>query len=669
MGHFSTRAIAFGLFLLLWPQSISAEVDEYFLTVEEQIVNFSGTEVPALTVNGTIPAPTIEWTEGNVARVHVTNKLKVETSIHWHGILLPNRQDGVSYLTTPPILPGSTHTFEFPVIHSGTYWYHSHTGLQEQKGVYGAIVIHPKTKAIQSDRDYTVVLSDWTDEDPKEVLRTLKSGSHYYALKKGAMQSLLGAWQAGGLADTFHRELMRMPPMDISDVAYDAFLMNGARETKFEASAGDLIRLRIVNAGASTYFYLQFAGGPMQIISADGVNVEPVTTERLLIAVAETYDLLIKVPEQGSFEFRATAQDGSGFASGFLGSGVKKPAPDVPDPNLYKMHGHGQHQMMSEDSHMHQHDSERPSAPYDQLKARAPTALSDERTFREYTFELSGDMERYVWMMNGKTLTEADYIKVRRGENVRFKLVNTTMMHHPMHLHGHFFRVLNAHGRYSPLMHTVDVPPLESRTIEFAADKDKDWFFHCHILYHMKAGMSRIVRYQDSKMDPDIASMRDKLFMNPWYPWAKANFLSQMSDGEINLANTRNTLSVEWEAEWGEDYEVTPYYSRYFNRFFSLFAGANLESGHNRGVFGFDYLLPLMLHTRHWVDTEGEFRFSAERHIQLSERISIFGEAEYDTAELWEGVAGADYVLGKHLSLVGQWHSEFGAGGGIQIKY
>ena len=234
--------------------TLFAETLEYELRIAEQELSLSGSPAKALTVNGSVPAPVLEFTEGDIARIRVVNTLEEETSIHWHGILLPNRQDGVSYLTTPPILPRSSHTFEFPLIQSGTYWYHSHTGLQEQRGVYGAIVIHPKIEKQKADREYVLVLSDWTDENPAEVLRTLKRGSHYYALKKDAMQSILGASQAGALGSYFHREIMRMPPMDISDVAYDAFLINGRAKLELEASPGELVRLRVVNASASTYF-------------------------------------------------------------------------------------------------------------------------------------------------------------------------------------------------------------------------------------------------------------------------------------------------------------------------------------------------------------------------------------------------------------------------------
>jgi CopA family copper-resistance protein len=484
------RSFYLSLFLLFVSSLSYADVREYNLVINYQKVNFTGRDVEAMTINGSIPGPTLRFKVGDIARIHVRNEMDVETSIHWHGILLPNLQDGVPYLTTPPILPGTTYTYEFPVKHSGTYWYHSHTGLQEQRGVFGSIVFEPHSTNIKTDLDHVVVISDWTDENPDEVLRTLKSGNDYYSLKKGSMQSLLGAAKADAIGDVLKRSWMRMPPMDISDVAYDRFIINGKPSSVIEADPGQSVRLRVINAAASSYFYLQYAGGNMKVISADGVDVQPVEMNRFLIAVAETYDVIITVPEKGAYEFRATAQDGSGHTSLFIGRGEKVTASHVPKPDLYKMHG-GDHKMEGDAMQGMDHSkmgmempmNERPMPPYDNLRSLHSTALSKEYPVREIRLELTGDMERYVWSMNGKTLNEADMIKINKGENVRFIMVNKTMMHHPMHLHGHFFRVVNKHGDYSPLKHTFDVPPLGKTVIEFYADEEKDWFFHCHVLY------------------------------------------------------------------------------------------------------------------------------------------------------------------------------------------
>ena len=330
--------VSFILFTLNWVSFGFAEVVEYDLNISYKTLNITGKNVKAMALNDSIPGPTLRFQEGDVARIRFKNSMDVATSVHWHGILLPYRQDGVPYVASLPIEPGETKSFEFTIIQTGTYWFHSHTGLQEQRGVYGSIVITPKDgERVSSDQDKVIVLSDWTNENPDEILRTLKSGSDYYSLKKGTMQNLLGAAKEGALMDVFKRSQMRMPPMDVSDIAYDAFLANGKVEMTLPAKPGEKIRLRFINSATATYFYLQFAGGPVQIISSDGKDVQPVKVDRFLMAIAETYDLIVTVPENGSYEFRATAQDGSGHTSIFIGSGKRILAPNVPKPDLYKM--------------------------------------------------------------------------------------------------------------------------------------------------------------------------------------------------------------------------------------------------------------------------------------------------------------------------------------------
>ncbi len=273
---------------------------EYDLYVTDTMVNFTGKRRHAIAINGQIPAPILEFTEGDTAIIRVHNLMKMETSIHWHGILLPNKEDGVPYLTTSPVEPGETYTFTFPLIHSGTYWYHSHTMVQEQSGLYGSIVIHPAQPEPQL-KEYVLLLSDWTDENPHQVMRYLKRGGEWYAIKKGALQSYGEAIAAGAFKDKLKQEWQRMPAMDVSDVYYNKFLLNGQETNEFkDAKPGEVIRLRIINGSASTYFNLQYANSYMRIIAADGINVTPVNVNKLEIAIAETYDVLITVPETGA---------------------------------------------------------------------------------------------------------------------------------------------------------------------------------------------------------------------------------------------------------------------------------------------------------------------------------------------------------------------------------
>jgi len=783
--------VAFIIFIHIQAQAATVE---YELTIAQQEVNFTGKPTQGMTINSGIPGPTLRFKEGDYARIYVHNEMRVETSIHWHGLLVPPDMDGVPYISFPPIGPGTTFTYEFPIRQSGTYWYHSHTSLQEQSGVYGSIVIEPRQNALKVNHDYVVLLSDWTDEDPHEVNRTLKRGSEWYAIQKGGDQSILGAASLSMLGDYLKRELQRMPAMDIADVAYDLFLANGKPESTLPARPNDTVRLRIIDGSATTYFHLEFAGGPMTIVAADGLDVEPFKENRFLIGVAETYDVLVQVPASGAYEFRATAHDGSGYSSVWIGSGQRHPAPDVPKPNLYHTMGDlslkqifsltpagtmgmpdrkveagkfDQPGMMRMDSMdmgaMHDMESMkqsanhnkmkmvgmdhkpsvgdtsknggmtmdhptsiaegmareghsmsipiqasrigkkyatdfrllaadvaasknlavdgdpgRPGPPYAKLRATKPNAFSKDKPVREIRFTLDGDMERYVWFLNNKPLSESDSIRIREGEVARFIMINRTMMHHPMHLHGQFFRVINGQGDYTPLKHTVDVASMSTTVIEFDANEFGDWFFHCHLLYHMKGGMARVVHYEGFTLDPQLAEVRPNLYKDFWYFWGQGDVLTNMTEGFLMFSNTRNILTAEWELGWQEvddtEWEGIFTYDRYINRFLSIFAGAYLlgerdELDETRGVFGFRYLLPLNLESRAWIDTDGGARFNLGKSFELTPRLALYGEAQFDTHDKWEGRTRLSYLVHKNLSVVGQWHSDYGFGGGLQIRF
>ena len=557
---------------------------EYDLYIDHLMVNFTGKEKMSMAINGGIPGPVLHFNEGDTAIIHVHNKLKnEETSIHWHGLLLPNEEDGVPYLTTAPIKAGQTHTFKFPLIQTGTYWYHSHTMLQEQSGIYGSIVIHPPGwNESASMKEHIIMLSDWTDENPHEVMRNLKRGIDYYAIKKNSVQSWGEALAKRYLKDRAKTEWMRMPAMDVSDVYYNRFFINGKSDHVFtDAKPGDSLRLRIINGSASSYQWVQYAGSKMKVVAADGIAVQPIEVDRILVAIAETYDVEIKLPDDGmAYEFRATAQDISGYASLYLGESMKMKAPDLPKLDYFALmremnnmanmagmdmsnmkgmkmegepKGHDMGDMKMENMGM-KNDSSMKDIPkdtsmmamkmdttsmkemnmdstmtmprdtamsnmdmskmsmgnmnmggqsevtltYNMLRSPAPTVLNDQLPMREIKLSLTGNMIRYVWSFDNKTLSQSDKIVIRKGENVRVILVNNTMMRHPLHLHGHFFRFLNEQGEYSPMKHTFDIGPMETVTIEFYANEEKDWFFHCHILYHMMAGMARVVSYENS---------------------------------------------------------------------------------------------------------------------------------------------------------------------------
>ncbi len=740
-----------------------AKTVSYDLNLSEMTVNFSGKERPAMAINGSIPGPTLRFTEGDDALIRVKNDLKEDSSIHWHGILLPNDQDGVPHVNMAPITPGETREFRFRLRHGGTFWYHSHSGLQEQLGIYGSIVITPKGgERIKTDRDLVVVLSDWTNESPYDVLAQLRAGREWQQIKKGTAQSIVGAIQHDALPDMVKRSMRRMPPMDFSDVGYDAFLANGKPAAEFPAQPGETVRLRLINASAASYYHLEYAGGPMKIIAADGTDVQPVVTGRFLFAIAETYDLLVKVPQRGgAWELRATAQDGTGHSSLFIGQGERHAAPDVPKPNVYKpmagmgdmggmsgmsdktgkdnmkgmdhsgMAGMGEGDMAEPAPAMDHStmagmkgmsppksakkpdamadmkgmdhstmpmpaekqsratmkdmppmagmqgmdDPERPGSPYEKLRALRSTAISDSRPLREYTFRLQGDMIRFVWTLDGKTFSEADMVNVRQGEKVRFTFINDSMMHHPMHLHGHFFRLVTSAGNLSPMKHTVDVPPMSSHTIEFAADEPGDWMMHCHVLYHLAIGMARVVHYEDAPPNPHLMTGAMMTEHDPKLFFGEGILLSNMTEGTASWENNRNGLMAHWQSRIGNgsdtDYEVGLDYDRFITSNLSTFASYEWSNGinDNRAMFGARYLLPFLIQSQASLDTDGDFRFTVSKVFPITARFSLFGRAQYDTKARWETAAGAEYLLHKNLSLVGQWHNQYGWGIGAALRF
>ena len=527
----------------------------YNLIVEEKMVKIGEKEIMGMTINGSIPGPILRFKAGNYAVIYVQNNMDVETSIHWHGILLPNFFDGVPYITTPPVKPGKVFKYEFPIKQSGTYWYHSHTALQEQRGIYGSIVIESEEENIEYDRDLVIVLGDWTYEKPRSVLRTLKRGLEWYNIKKGTVAPLTEVISRGALGAQLNFWRQRMEGADISDVYYPYFIANGKPVIEYpDFNAGEKIRLRIINAAASTQFWLTFGGEAPLLVAADGLVVDPVRKNKTFIAVAETYDFIVHIPDGGKLEVRATAQDGTGKASVFLGTGDTLHAPDdLARPDLIRMMKemaamnmkmgapaaklnpkketpyemmekyrmdmkHNNHSQKDEteamphnkkvknledSSHKKQHqpqnkengkelknhtghemnkentpadNNERPMSTegmdagqmmahgemfaefnYDYLKAPEKTTIENQKPAREILLNLTGNMNRYIWSFNGVPLSEGDDIRIKKGEIVRIILNNLTMMHHPMHLHGHFFRVLNKNGEYSPLKHTVNV--------------------------------------------------------------------------------------------------------------------------------------------------------------------------------------------------------------------
>ena len=958
-------------------------VVEYHLYVKDTTVNYTGRKRKAIAINGSIPAPTLRFTEGDSAVIYVHNLLREEVSIHWHGILLPNEQDGVPLLNTTPIRRGQTHTFRFRIIQSGTFWYHSHTEFQEQVGLYGPLVLLPATpNTTRPKAEEVLQLSDWRDERPGSIMRSLKRRQDWYAIKKKGVQSWGEAIVKGHLGDKVQMEWTRMPGADVSDVYYPVQLMHGKPVQTFEKyRKGDSVVLRVINGSAATYYWLQYSGGKMTVLAADGNDVRPVDVDKLLIATAETYDVLIRIPDNGQYEFRATAQDITAQASAFFGSGPQVKAKDIPKLDylvlmnemnkmtwmmkgmgmkmkmgLYMempemdmssmgampgMDGAGQMGNMGHDTsmpmnmpaghnmdsmgkradsvqqpmnmdHMNMDHSKMPghapaTAPkpapkpktaikktaakptpakktpakktpvkktppkkqapkenpmpgmdhskmpgmkmkmapdgfgrrgpvdpalnafillpgildeapagdtvptkaqppmdhsmhagmqmspagrdtlpkkgqdtmdhsghagmqmparnkdtvsrsnppmgnmpmgnmpmnhmaghqgmpgmsnrnmggmgtmgdtsrsymlqnmmadmpmtgfdfppgngndvvlsYDMLRSDTVTTLPANRPWREIKLTLSGNMQRFVWSINGKTLAQQDFkVMIRRGENVRVVFTNATMMEHPIHLHGHFFRVINRQGGYAPMKHTFNIKAMDVQVIEFAATEEKDWFLHCHTLYHMMAGMATIFSYEGTESAVQKAfahefGMFRRMHGNRYYPWGDLSVHSQGLFGSAFLSGPRFQLASEFRYDYKKGYEIEPRLQMFLDRrqYFSAFVGGEWErvefdqpkssaEGLSRrvGTAGLIYTLPFFIDVEGRVDTRGKFRLELRREdLPLTTRTRI--DFRWNTDK--EFGINAKYIVAKYLAVSANYDNEFGWGAGVSIIY
>ncbi|MEN2402896.1 multicopper oxidase domain-containing protein [Flavobacterium sp. MC2016-06] len=733
------------LFLFLFTQSmLSQKIVRYDLYVRDTIVNFSGKEKRAIAVNGQIPMPTLTFTEGDIAEIYVHNELKNEdTALHWHGLFLPNKEDGVPYLTQMPIKPGKTHKYTFPIIQNGTYWYHSHSGLQEQIGLYGLFIINKKAddstfrKGIDDLPTVPVILSEWTDLKPENVQRMLHNANDWFAIKKGTTQSYAEAIKQGQFSTKVTNEWKRMNAMDVSDVYYEKFLINGKNQEQLsQFKPGEKVRLRIANGGASSYFWLTYGGGKITVVASDGNDVEPVEVDRLIIAVSETYDVVVTIPEDNkSFAFLATAEDRTGSASLFLGNGVKQPVAHLSKLKYFEgmkmMNGmmkmNGEMNDMGMAMSLNKMDMNNVMYPeitgedenskpkmesmqmandstetaeivtlnYAMLKSPTKTTLPKDAPVKELRFELSGNMNRYVWSLDNKVVSETDKILIKKGENVRIVLYNGSMMRHPMHLHGHDFRILNEQGDYAPLKNVIDIMPMETDTIEFQANADGDWFFHCHILYHMMAGMGRIFSYENSAPnplihDPKMAYKMLKMDDRMFHIMGENDFASNGNDGEAMYSSTRWSIGTEWRLGYNEHhgYETETHVGRYIgkNQWLMPFIGfdwryrrmgmdeqeQNLfgqsNTKDNRSVFsaGLEYTLPMLVKAQVEVYTDGNVRLQFERKdIPLSKRLRM--NLMWNTDK--EYMAGLKYIVARNFGITTHYDSDMGVGFGVNLNY
>lgn len=495
------------------------------LVVNYKEVDFAGKCVKALAINNQIPAPTLRFNQGDHVTINVHNQLDEDTAIHWHGIILPWQMDGVAGITQQGIKPGSTFQYQFTIEQSGTYWYHAHAGLQEQQGLYGAFLIDPHEQPpYHYTKDYVIVLSDWSNTAPNQILANLKKEGDYYSPNFPMQPSLIRFMQDYQKANTSERknlvddykmmQQMRMSIYDINDVAYDAFLLNGHPQSMpwtAPVQIGDIVRLRFIGAGGNTIFHVKLPHAQMEMIHVQGNDVEPYSIQDFTVAPGETYDVLVKINNNTPQIIYAESTDQVGAIYGALVTSpdqvvnykdvapFPEPLPVTREMMHFGMHHHGgmdhsgmEHGGMHHESHA---KSQIAKTKYKNLKAIEKTNDPNKPIYKTINMELDGWMDRYIWFINGIPEHEAHPIILEPNKRYRVIFKNVSMMHHPMHIHGHWFIIRNDHGAYDPLLHTIDMPPGATIIADFDSDASGQWLFHCHLLYHMMSGMARVFQY------------------------------------------------------------------------------------------------------------------------------------------------------------------------------
>jgi len=547
-----------------WPRFTAAASNgsvlggtQFDLSIGELPVDFTGRVRRAVAVNGLLPGPTLRWRQGDEVTIRVHNTLAAQTSIHWHGIILPADMDGVPGLSFMGIAPGETFTYRFAVNQAGTYWYHSHSRFQEQVGLYGSIVVEPRGgERFAADREHVILLSDWTDHDPEHIYATLKRQSDYYNFGKPTLGDFLRDTSAQGIgAALASRQMwnaMRMDPSDLADVSAYAYtyLMNGAppaRNWTALFARGETVRLRFVNGASMTFFDVRIPGLKLRVVAHDGQDVEPVGVDEFRLGPAETCDVIVEPDADRAYAIFAQAMDRSGFACGTLAprAGLRAEVPALdPRPllSMTDMMGrmdHAAHAMPGMDMAGMDHSTMDHAAmghampaparvtharaeygPLVDMRVDTPrtnlddpgaglrdngrrvltyadlhslTAPISADVDREIELHLTGHMARYVWSFSGLKFSDAEPLRLRHGERVRIRLVNDTMMTHPIHLHGMWSELEDERGAFLARKHTVVVQPAQSLSYRVSADAVGRWAYHCHLLYHMEAGMFREV--------------------------------------------------------------------------------------------------------------------------------------------------------------------------------
>ncbi|MEO8020216.1 MAG: copper resistance system multicopper oxidase [Pseudomonadota bacterium] len=511
---------------------------DFHLTIDELPVNITGAARRAVAVNGQVPAPLLRMRQGDTVTIRVTNNLREQTSIHWHGIIVPADMDGVPGLSFNGIAPGATFTYRFKVNQSGTYWYHSHSRFQEQIGLYGPLVVERRGgERHAADREHTLLLSDWTDHDPEHIYATLKRSSGYYNFGKRTAQDFLADVREKGFSATVAERrmwgAMRMDATDLADVSGYAYtyLMNGrapAANWTGLFRPGERVRLRIINGSSMSFFDVRIPGLEMTVVATDGQDIEPVTVDEFRIGTAEVYDVLV-TPGDAAYTVFAQSMDRSGYARGTLapraGMTAEVPAPDaraiLTMADMGMNHAGMDHSQMDPSSMPAVNHAPAESGPIVDMRVAMPNTRLDDpgvglrdngrrvltyadlstlggpidsrHAAREIELHLTGHMERYIWSFNGQKFSAAEPLRFTHNERLRVVLVNDTMMTHPIHLHGMWSEIVDARGEFQVRKHTLTVQPGQRVAYEVTADALGSWAYHCHLLYHMEAGMFREV--------------------------------------------------------------------------------------------------------------------------------------------------------------------------------
>lgn len=707
-------------------------------------------------INNSIPAPVLEFIEGETAVITVDNKMDEETLIHWHGLLIKNNQDGVPYVNSLPIPPNASKTYRFKLIQNGTYWYHSHVMFQEQDGMYGAFIIHPKnTRQIkvgsskESKRDRVVILSDFSEESGETIQRNIKKQGEYYDVIKGTVQSWYEAFKSGNALIKWRNSLQRMEGMDYADIAYDYFLVNGKEQIRLfsDFEEKSKVRLRIINGSATSIYKITYGGEYLNVIGADGLNVKPVKVRSLPISVAETYDIELEVDPAKTYELKIESIDKTGQSKILIGNGeIIQKAPDIywehpigvtmgemmgmkemsfwsellmnyrnefkDIPSSQKYHfstdyklpslkilkpmmGGNDHALNTEKNHNHldfrimnrspelrqsniydEKNSIYKELTYDLLSTEKKISVKKGTKLRTVHFTLNGNMGRYVWSINGKPLDPDAFIKIRKGERVRFVMDNTTMMNHPMHLHGHFFRVMTDKGKNSVLKHTVNIPPLDRAVIEFEANEEKDWFFHCHILYHMMGGMARIVRYENNPGTKELAKARNRskeFNHGDSFYLRSRNFLqSNYYRTETSFFNSYYAFDFDVVGNFDTDLEGELHVARILTRYLEPYLGVKTEAEDGNfkttPTLGFTWILPLniSIDLKYQPEMDKKFELEFESEIQLTSKLQL----NYEYSSIRNFYSELEYRQNKNLSFVASYNETFKEwGAGLAYTY